>query len=178
MIEHGKVILSDDIKEKFFVCNLEKCKGACCVEGDLGAPLEESELQLLRQPRGPIPMHIQPNLVHLHGVRITSVETSFTVYRYELHYNRIYDYKLTVFLVFSQQDCGTLFIWPVDLYSSPSTLHKTLLAKQFLKSTTLGQQVFAFVVKQTIRFLLISLHHLELEQKILFQYLAPNCFEC
>ncbi|HNP20090.1 MAG TPA: DUF3109 family protein [Fulvivirga sp.] len=47
MIEHGKVILSDDIKEKFFVCNLEKCKGACCVEGDLGAPLEESELKIL-----------------------------------------------------------------------------------------------------------------------------------
>lgn len=47
MIEHGKVILSDDIKEKFFVCNLEKCKGACCVEGDLGAPLEENELAIL-----------------------------------------------------------------------------------------------------------------------------------
>ena len=47
MIELGKVILSDDIKEKFFVCNLEKCKGACCVEGDLGAPLEEDELKKL-----------------------------------------------------------------------------------------------------------------------------------
>ncbi|QSE96999.1 DUF3109 family protein [Fulvivirga lutea] len=47
MIEHGKVILSDDIKEKFFVCNLEKCKGACCVEGDLGAPLELDELKKL-----------------------------------------------------------------------------------------------------------------------------------
>ena len=39
--------ISDDIAEKFFVCNLEKCKGACCVEGDLGAPLEESELPVL-----------------------------------------------------------------------------------------------------------------------------------
>jgi hypothetical protein len=47
MIEHGNVILSDDIKEKFFVCNLEKCKGACCVEGDLGAPLLDSELKVL-----------------------------------------------------------------------------------------------------------------------------------
>ncbi|ELR69636.1 hypothetical protein C900_04861 [Fulvivirga imtechensis AK7] len=47
MIEFGNVILSDDVKEKFFVCNLEKCKGACCVEGDLGAPLEDDELDVL-----------------------------------------------------------------------------------------------------------------------------------
>ena len=47
MIEVRNVILSDDIKERFFVCNLEKCKGACCVEGDLGAPLLEEELPLL-----------------------------------------------------------------------------------------------------------------------------------
>ena len=49
VIELGKTILSDDIKEQFFVCNLEKCKGACCVEGDLGAPLEESELPILEE---------------------------------------------------------------------------------------------------------------------------------
>ncbi|MEP2770834.1 MAG: DUF3109 family protein [Fulvivirga sp.] len=47
MIELDKVILSDDIKEKFFVCDLNKCKGACCVEGDLGAPLEENELLIM-----------------------------------------------------------------------------------------------------------------------------------
>ncbi|TRX61891.1 DUF3109 family protein [Fulvivirga sp. M361] len=49
MIEFGKTIISDDIKDNFFVCNLEKCKGACCVEGDLGAPLEEDELDVLKQ---------------------------------------------------------------------------------------------------------------------------------
>ena len=49
MIEIGKTILSDDVKEQFFVCNLEKCKGACCVEGDLGAPLEEDELPILEE---------------------------------------------------------------------------------------------------------------------------------
>lgn len=43
MIVIGDVILSDDIAEQFFVCDIEKCKGACCVEGDLGAPLEEDE---------------------------------------------------------------------------------------------------------------------------------------
>ena len=47
MIKVDDVILSDDIKEKFFVCDLEKCKGACCVEGEWGAPLEEDELSVL-----------------------------------------------------------------------------------------------------------------------------------
>ncbi|MEQ6119766.1 DUF3109 family protein [Reichenbachiella sp. MALMAid0571] len=47
MIIVGNAVLSDDIKEKQFVCDLDKCKGACCVEGDLGAPLEESELALV-----------------------------------------------------------------------------------------------------------------------------------
>jgi len=49
MIELDNVILSDDVKEQFFVCDLEKCKGACCVEGDLGAPLMEEELEILRE---------------------------------------------------------------------------------------------------------------------------------
>lgn len=49
MIVNGNAIISEDIKYNFFVCNLEKCKGACCVEGDLGAPLEESELAELEK---------------------------------------------------------------------------------------------------------------------------------
>ena len=49
MIKLENTILSDDIKESFFTCDLEKCKGACCVEGHLGAPLEESELALLEE---------------------------------------------------------------------------------------------------------------------------------
>lgn len=48
MIKIGETLISDDLLEQFFVCDLEKCKGACCVEGDLGAPLEEDELDLLK----------------------------------------------------------------------------------------------------------------------------------
>jgi len=44
MILVENAVISDDIKEQFFVCDLNKCKGACCVEGDLGAPLEKDEL--------------------------------------------------------------------------------------------------------------------------------------
>jgi hypothetical protein len=49
MIVLQNTVISDDIRDNFFVCNLEKCKGACCVEGDLGAPLEKEELAILEQ---------------------------------------------------------------------------------------------------------------------------------
>jgi len=47
MILIDKTVISDDVKEQLFVCDLEKCKGACCVEGDLGAPLEKGEMETL-----------------------------------------------------------------------------------------------------------------------------------
>lgn len=40
-------LVSDDILKEHFLCNLEACKGACCWEGDGGAPLEEEELSIL-----------------------------------------------------------------------------------------------------------------------------------
>lgn len=47
MILIDNTVISNDIADKHFVCDLLKCKGACCVEGDLGAPLNEAELPLL-----------------------------------------------------------------------------------------------------------------------------------
>lgn len=49
MIVIGNTVISDDVAEKFFVCDLEKCKGACCVEGDMGAPLSEEELPVMEE---------------------------------------------------------------------------------------------------------------------------------
>ena len=49
MFQLGKTIVSEDIIEKDFVCNLSACKGACCVEGDAGAPLEEDEAKILSE---------------------------------------------------------------------------------------------------------------------------------
>ncbi len=47
MLQLENTLISLDIKEKEFVCNLSKCKGACCVEGDSGAPLDLDELDKL-----------------------------------------------------------------------------------------------------------------------------------
>ena len=47
MIEIGSTIISRDIFEEHFLCDLLKCKGACCVEGDSGAPLTKEEAQII-----------------------------------------------------------------------------------------------------------------------------------
>ncbi|HMR18574.1 MAG TPA: DUF3109 family protein [Sphingobacterium sp.] len=49
MIEVGHVLLHEDIINNDFVCNLSKCKGACCIEGDAGAPLLSGETEILHE---------------------------------------------------------------------------------------------------------------------------------
>ncbi|MCA6479688.1 MAG: DUF3109 family protein, partial [Chitinophagaceae bacterium] len=44
MIAIDQVLVSDEIVEEQFVCNLSRCKGGCCEDGDAGAPLEKAEL--------------------------------------------------------------------------------------------------------------------------------------
>lgn len=47
MIEIGNILVSDEVVEEQFVCDLTKCKGGCCEDGDAGAPLETDELEHL-----------------------------------------------------------------------------------------------------------------------------------
>ncbi len=48
MFQIGKTIVSEDIIQKDFVCNLSACKGACCIDGDAGAPLDPEETKILQ----------------------------------------------------------------------------------------------------------------------------------
>ncbi|MFR9166520.1 MAG: DUF3109 family protein [Dysgonomonas sp.] len=49
MIQIDDVIVSLDIIEEKFICDLNVCKGNCCVEGDAGAPLEKDEVKKLEE---------------------------------------------------------------------------------------------------------------------------------
>lgn len=60
MIVHGKTILSEDIKDKQFVCNISKCKGICCVEGDSGAPLESNEIPIMEEIFAKVKPYLRP----------------------------------------------------------------------------------------------------------------------
>jgi len=47
MIVIDNILVSDEVVNKQFVCDLNKCKGGCCEEGDAGAPLEDQELDTI-----------------------------------------------------------------------------------------------------------------------------------
>ncbi len=47
MIIIDNTVVSEDFLKAWFICDLPRCKGDCCVKGDTGAPLDESEISLL-----------------------------------------------------------------------------------------------------------------------------------
>lgn len=49
MIQIDDKLISSEVVAELFACDLARCKGACCVEGDLGAPLEDAELAILEE---------------------------------------------------------------------------------------------------------------------------------
>ena len=60
MFRIGKTLISEEIIENNFHCNISKCKGACCVEGTAGAPLEKNEAELLNQNFEKISKYLSP----------------------------------------------------------------------------------------------------------------------
>jgi hypothetical protein len=60
MINLDHTLISDDLRDVHFCCDLQQCKGACCVEGDAGAPLEEEEISLLEDYIGIIKLFMVP----------------------------------------------------------------------------------------------------------------------
>ncbi|MBL7702451.1 MAG: DUF3109 family protein [Ferruginibacter sp.] len=49
MIAIDNILIADAVVKEQFVCDLTKCKGACCVDGDAGAPLEDKELDKINE---------------------------------------------------------------------------------------------------------------------------------
>ncbi|WP_322550886.1 DUF3109 family protein [Flavobacterium psychraquaticum] len=60
MFQLNKTIVSEEILEKEFVCNLSACLGACCVDGDAGAPLDEEETKILAEIYPKIKSYLRP----------------------------------------------------------------------------------------------------------------------
>lgn len=56
MLEIGNTIISLDIIEKKFVCDIKSCKGVCCIEGDSGAPLKKEEAEIIKK--------LTPSILH------------------------------------------------------------------------------------------------------------------
>lgn len=72
-------LVSDDVLKEAFVCDLDACKGACCWEGDYGAPLEPEELTVLDE----IFESIRPFLLP-EAVALIQKEGTFALFEGEL----------------------------------------------------------------------------------------------
>lgn len=49
MIQIQDTLVSLDVIEQYFCCDFDKCLGACCIEGDAGAPVSEDEIEELEE---------------------------------------------------------------------------------------------------------------------------------
>ncbi len=63
MIAIDNVLLSDEIVEEQFVCDLSKCKGGCCVDGDCGAPLTKEETEIIARIYPRIKDDLEPQYI-------------------------------------------------------------------------------------------------------------------
>jgi hypothetical protein len=77
MIDIDGKIISRDVFSQKFVCDLSACKGACCVEGDSGAPLEKDEADLLKENFEKIKPFISPQGIEAINNHGTSVIDSY-----------------------------------------------------------------------------------------------------
>lgn len=60
MFKVQNTILAEDIATAKFACNLPKCKGACCVVGDAGAPVSAEEIPVLRKAYKQLKNELRP----------------------------------------------------------------------------------------------------------------------
>lgn len=74
MIQIEDKLISEDIFSEEFVCNLSKCKGACCVEGDVGAPLDKEETQILENIFDKVKPYLRPE-----GVKALEEQGTWTI---------------------------------------------------------------------------------------------------
>ena len=74
MFQIGKTLVSEELLNEDFVCNLNKCKGICCVEGDAGAPLNDDELTVLDDIYEDVKPYLRPE-----GIAVIEQEGKYTM---------------------------------------------------------------------------------------------------
>ena len=79
MFQLGNTLVSEELLEAHFACDLSQCKGACCVEGEAGAPLEQTEVDRLAKDYDAIAPFLDPagrNAIAAQGTSIVAKDKS------------------------------------------------------------------------------------------------------
>jgi hypothetical protein len=63
MIIIDNIYVSEELIKEKFVCALDKCKGACCADGDAGAPLQEDELAQIEKVFPSVKKYLTPQAI-------------------------------------------------------------------------------------------------------------------
>lgn len=77
MFQIQDTLVSLDVAEEFFCCDLSKCLGACCIEGDAGAPVTPDEVEKIKESLPAIEADMLPRAVEevrRNGVAYTDEE--------------------------------------------------------------------------------------------------------
>ena len=77
MFQLDKTIVSEDIIKNDFVCNLSACKGACCIDGDAGAPLETEEVSIMDEIYPKVKPYLRKDGIEAIEEQGTSILTIF-----------------------------------------------------------------------------------------------------
>lgn len=75
MFQIKNTIVSEDIIEKDFVCNLNACKGECCIAGEAGAPLEAKEVEILDAIYDKVAPYLRPEGKAAIAAQGTTIQT-------------------------------------------------------------------------------------------------------
>jgi len=104
MFQLDKTIISEEILEKEFVCNLNSCQGACCVNGDAGAPLEEEELIILEEI-----LPVLKNYLRKEGLEAIEAQGLYTTNEIGEHETTLIDGADCAYVIYDEKNvalCG------------------------------------------------------------------------
>jgi hypothetical protein len=134
MIQIENTIISRELFEKKFVCDLSACKGACCVEGDAGAPLEKEELEILEDNYSVVKEFLRPE-----GIKAIEEQGPYVNDHYDIHAQTtpLVNGKECAYTVFDEKGialCGIElahkagkidFVKPISCHLYPVRINKT-----------------------------------------------------
>ncbi len=104
MFQLDKTIVSEEVLEKEFVCNLNACKGACCVNGDAGAPLEKEELETLQEI-----LPILKSYLRKEGLQAIEEQGTYTTNEFGEHETTLIDGADCAYVIYDDKNvalCG------------------------------------------------------------------------
>jgi hypothetical protein len=172
MVVIGDILVSDEVVSEKFVCNLNACKGACCWEGDFGAPISEAEKQILDD----IYLSIKPFL-SAEGQEVLEKKGKYTYYKQVDEWGTpLLNNAACAYLTYSElgiAQCGiekaylagaTYFIKPISCHLYPIRVKNEIAGYEWLNyekwnicsaACSLGKDlkipVFQFVKEAIIR---------------------------